>query len=109
MLRATVTGKVRSEPRQMSGTTSGRNWSFYVVELLDGDDNKVELTVGDKVPGGQLCKAGVVVEADCDVEVDERRKQLRISARSVRALTDANGQRVAPAAVPAPAAAARAS
>lgn len=46
VVRALIRGTLRTLPAEKSGTLdNGQRWSFYEVEILDSDMNKVNLRV----------------------------------------------------------------
>lgn len=89
MVRATLTVKVRSGVKSLSGTSAkGKAYSMNVVEVLDTDDNKAELVLArDNAPA---LTVGSVYDAVCDIDVYGGRLSLNAVTMTPRA--DANGE-----------------
>lgn len=75
-LRTTSAFKVRRAPRAISGNNDRGSYAFKVVEVLDQDDNKHEITLPDQYPPG--VEAGAFITCDLDIQV--RKGYLAITA-----------------------------
>lgn len=93
MVRATLTVKVRSGVKSLSGTSAkGKAYSMNVVEVLDTDDNKAEIVLPRE--NAPALTVGTVYEAVCDVDVYGGR--LSINAVKLTPVADSNGETVKP-------------
>lgn len=88
---ATIFGRVRTEPREITGNNDKGPYSFRVVEVLDGDDNKREVTLPDNCPP---LSVGAILEADCEFSVRHtaRGSFLSVSAKAVKVVDAKTGE-----------------
>lgn len=89
---ATISGRVRNDVREISGNSDSGPYAFSVVELLDGDDNKVEITLPDD--GVPKLVVGSYVSADCRFSVrrTNRGSFLSVTAKKVQIVDTKTGE-----------------
>jgi hypothetical protein len=84
-LFATIVAKVRDEARNIKGSNDRGPYSFYVVEILDQDDNKHEVTLPRDSNGADLIPGEMYV---FDLKVSAKGGFLQLSAQSVTLHSD---------------------
>lgn len=75
-LRQTCAFRTRRAPRPISGNNERGAYSFHVVEVLDQDDNKHEITLPDNFDHSTLRPETMIV---CDVDISVRKGYLSLN------------------------------
>lgn len=65
-IRSIVIARVRAEAREIKGSNERGPWAFKVVECLDADDNKIEMSLPKDCPPLAI---GDEISAHCDLSV----------------------------------------
>lgn len=84
-LFATIVAKVRDEARNIKGSNDRGPYSFYVVEILDQDDNKHEVTLPRGSDGADLIPGEMYV---IDLDVSAKGGFLQLAAKSLTLRAD---------------------